>query len=125
MDIRQLGSQPGQYVDGHLAFVDKGLALALGRDFPAQEQHAVLGVHVQFFQNSLHPGLIFNIENGLDPVGIGPLAQIIHGSPAAQHNAEGINENGFAGTGFPGKHIEARGEIHPQVVNQGKIMYFQ
>ena len=59
--------------------------------------------------------LILPIEDSLHPEGVGAGPYHAGGGPASQGDAEGVNQNGFAGPGLPGEHREASGKIHFRV----------
>ena len=125
VDIHQMAGQPAEHVHRHLPFVHESLALS-GRSHLAPEEQGIFPqIQVQFPEDVMDILHAFDVEHRLDPVGVRSFPQVIHAGPAPQHNAEGIDEDGFAGAGLPGEHIEARCKIHPQVIDQGKIVHFQ
>ena len=125
VDVHQLAGQTGEHVHRHLPLVYKSLALAPGSDLPAEEQGVFPQIQIQFPEDVMDIFQPLDVEHRLDPVEIRPFPQVVPAGPAAQYNAEGVDQDGFPGAGFPGEHIEPRGKVHPQMIDQGKIVHFQ
>ena len=63
----------------------------------------------------------FGFEDGGDHGALGPGADDVGGSFVAEKKSEGVDQNGFAGSSFAGEQVEAGGELHGHVVDDGVV----
>ena len=61
-------------------------------------------------------------EHGLDVRVRGPGADIVRAAAAAEHAADRVNDDGLAGAGLAGQHVEASTEPDMHVSQQRKVL---
>jgi len=120
VDVHQLLAQFAQALHRCRLAVDIAAGAAVGAHRAAQD---ALAVEVEFplFQPLTHGGQSADLEGGAD---LGAVAAGAHGAAVgaiAQYQAQGVEQDGFAGAGFAGEHGHAGDELQFQVFDQGEI----
>ena len=120
VDLDQGFTQLAQHRGGYCLIVDIGPAPAIGADLTAEDQ-AVFDIQILLPQKLPHRMIIRRIEGGHDGASIRALAYQSRATPPAQGQAEGIQQNGLAGTGLAGQHTQACLQIEIQTIDQHDI----
>ena len=119
VDIHQ---QQGQLLhlggrDRHTA--DPAAAFPVGTDAPLEDQ-LILGLNLVLSQPGFTARLI---EHGSNSAFIGAAAHQFTAHTTAQNGADRVNDNGFAGAGLTGEHIEAAAETDVSLFDYRNILY--
>ncbi|MNE31463.1 hypothetical protein D3C80_1250330 [compost metagenome] len=104
--------------------VDVAARTTFGGDDPAQDARAV-AVEIALGQPGLGLRDIGQVEGGEDVGLVGAGAHHATVGAVAQGQAEGVEHDRFAGTGFTGDDAHAAGEFEVEVLDDGVIMYGQ
>jgi hypothetical protein len=110
-----------QQTDGNRLIVNEGAAAPIGPKNPAQDQAAVFAGDAVLGQHCAHGMIVDDFESG-DRRGLfGARAHQAGIGAGAQRQTQGIEKDGFAGTGLAGQGTQATGERNIQVVDQDDI----
>ena len=103
--------------DRHAA--DPAAALPVGTDAPLEDQ-LVLGLDLVLCQPCFTASLV---EHGGNGAFIGAAAYQFTAHTAAKNGADGVNDNGFAGAGLAGEHVEAAAKTDVGLLDYRNILY--
>lgn len=115
VDVHQQAAHLFQHRQRNRYAVDAAAAFA-GRRQDAFQEEAVLFVNVLFAQHGRHPFVAFRVEHGLHAELFRSRTDEGSRRAPAQHDAEGVNQDGLAGARLAGKDIEARREFDLRVL---------
>ncbi|MCY1407250.1 hypothetical protein D9M71_225450 [compost metagenome] len=104
--------------------VDVAARTAFGSNYPAKDARAV-AVQVALGQPGLGLWDVGQVEGGEDVGLVGAGAHHATVGAVAEGQAEGVEHDGFAGTGFTGDDAHAASKFEVEVFDDGVIMYGQ
>ncbi|MCY1358074.1 hypothetical protein D9M69_445910 [compost metagenome] len=121
VDVDQQLAQGLEVALGAGAAIDVGAGAAFGRDDPAQDAGAVV-VQVAFGQPGAGFGDVGEVEAGEYVRLVGAGAHHAAVGAVAEGQAEGVEHDRLAGTGFAGDHGHAAFEFQVQVFDNGVVV---
>ena len=120
LDLDQAIADSGQEIHAGRLVVDKGAAAAIGAEGAAQHECAV-AVQAGLGDQRARRVIVGDIEHRRD-AGLFRLApDQTRLGPLTQGQAEGIQQDRFAGAGFTGQHREAGLKIKAEVVDKHHV----
>ena len=106
VDVDQQGAQCAQLGGGHRRAVDPSAAFSLYVNGAAQQQFALFtGLHTQLIQHGAYR--IGRVENGADVSFGRPFTHHLGFCARTHGQLQCFQQDGFAGAGFAGEHVEA------------------
>ncbi len=99
--------------------VDEDATFASGGDLAAQDDGVLVGIDAIRFERfgDALLGCAFDLEDRRDHGFVGARADDVARGFVAEQQGQGVDENGFAGAGFAGQQVQARGELDRQVID--------
>ncbi len=124
LDLDEAVAELAQQADARRLVIDKGAALAVGRDHAAQQNRAgEIGRHRQAGRAQDRRGRMVGLDDELGGdrglLGAGAHQRRIGAPPERQ--PERIQENRFARSGLAGKHAQPRPEGQAEAIDQDDI----
>jgi len=117
MDVQEQRGKIAQSRHCARLVIDEDTISFVRRDLPANDQFALLGIQTELFEFRAQIGLKNCFDNGSAFAG----AHHLRRSFRAGKQAQSINDNGFSGSRFARKKIEAVLEMKFKVINESKI----
>ena len=116
----QLGSESAEDGDSSGLVVDVNAALAVGKDFAAEDDFVGIDVDAVGFEDEL--GAWSGFKDAREDSAVGSMTDDAGGGFLAHEEGESVDEDGFAGAGFAGEEIEAGAEAGDGVIDDGIIL---
>ena len=124
VDVQQFGTDLPQLADCDGAAIGPTGILAVTENLPLQKQRPVLiRGHTVGGQSRQFRGYTGKLRT--DKSLIGPGADQLPGSTAAQHRAHGVDDDGLTGAGLAGKGVKARAKLNVRRLNDRDILNVQ
>ena len=119
--LRQLAEQGG----GHGTAACEGARLAASQDFAFDQQFAVLDLDAGGLQNRACGGRAGSFEDARNSGALGAGANHFRRGTAAEQQAQGVHDDGFAAACLPREQVEAAVKAHAQPLDDGIVLNYQ
>ena len=108
VDLAEVDAQPGQPSDRHRPVVHARHRPPVGPDLSSDDHASLAGSHD--LDHRVVLGQLRRVEDGLDPCGIGPGADLVGCGTCSQRQRDRVDDERFARAGLAGEHGEAVAE---------------
>ena len=121
VDVAEEGSEFLQKGGGNGAAIEEGARLTVGQDFAFEDQFVFGGFDAGMLENGGEGGGLGLFEDAGDAGAFGAAAHHFGRGAATEEQAEGVDDDGFAGAGLAGEEVQTRVEADAESLDDGVV----
>ncbi len=121
MDVAEPGGELFEQRGGDGAGGGEGAGFAVGEDFAFDQEFIFFDGDAGFLEEGTEGGRVGEVEDAGDAGAVGAGADEVGGGAAAEEEAEGVDDDGFAAAGFAGEEVETVMKTEAQAFGDGEV----